>query len=141
MAAQSPVRFAAQATAAVGGVLVLGFTALTTVPLVADPDPMLGLELLVALPLMAVGMTALIASVAIGRAWRAARAWSLGASISMLLLGVALIAMGVSGSAYGALKLLDVAPPWVVDVVLPWLVAALGALLLVIAMRMPTRGP
>lgn len=119
---------AATAAAIVGGMLVIAFTAITTVPLMMRPDPMLGLELTVGLVFAAVGLAALAAAWKIAHGSPSARSWAGAAAIALLMVGGLTVLGGFSTARQAGI------PSWLIDV-LPWLILLSGAGLLVLAMR------
>lgn len=124
------LRRAATAAATMGGTLVIAFTAITTIPLMMRPDPMLGLELIVGLVFVAVGLAVLAAAWKIARSSPSAPAWAGAAAIALLLIG-ALQAASTRGG-YATARQAGM-PSWLIDGV-PWLILASGAGLLVLAM-------
>jgi hypothetical protein len=122
---------AAMAAAIVGGTVVIAFTAITTVPLMMRPDPMLGLELIVGLVFAAVGLAALAAAWKIAHGSPSARSWAGAAAIALLMVGGLLTAS--VGGGFSTARQAGM-PSWLIDV-LPWLILLSGAGLLVLAMR------
>jgi len=123
------LQHAATTAAIVGGTLIVAFTAVTTVPLMMRPDPMLGLELIMGLVFTVAGLAALAAAWRIARGSPSAGPWGGAAAIALLLVG-GLLAASMGGGFSTARE--AGAPPWLLDVG-PWLILASGAGLLVLA--------
>ena len=104
-----------------GGTLLIAFVTITMLPLMMRSDPMLGLEIVTAIPFVLIGALSVLLGIAGIRSQRAATAMSIAVAVGLLAAGVAFIATTRENQGFGAFRDLGIAP-WIVDV-LPWLIA------------------
>jgi hypothetical protein len=116
----------AGAVLGLGGIGLLVYTVLLTIPLIGDPDPMVGLELIVSAILLVGAVGAVVGGIGLVRTSRWARPLAMGVALLLVVVAAVFIVpnLGTIG-AYG--------PPLIDP--LFWVMGAVGLVLLSLVAR------